>query len=520
MHGQAKGVRDNYRVNKDIYDRNAEYGEESKQQSTNSKIDTLGGVGKAVALDVKSASIQAAESSGSINDRLKWANDKNYQENRLKGLEDGGASVESLKNSDGSAKTGLDLIKAEAASRARKFAMKDSLIDDNGKELAFSTDKEGNIGKLSVDGSTKLDNSSSINNQHSEKAGKSFDAGWLGENIYKNLDGARAAEAAAFGMNPKEWVKGIAAMGHDKGVEALQGLGYNKDEAENLYNTIASPAVGIAGTVAIAEIASRVSGKGSFVGKMWDALPNPLDKTSKNSESPTSHSDDNSPNSKVNNESNHNKSFNSDVDSMPNNSESVNSKKGGWGNFIGERFNAASKAMDGSGSWKTKLALGASAMILGSVSETSAKALELADPISHIMGTSTSTDADLKLGQNSAQTLTGVTPIAPAHLQNFTTQPSGYNTYQAMQEQHQAVTASNVGTLATIVESRSGGLTLQDANTSPVSFTTSKAEGHNVMMNRRPKICTTKKKPPLTINCGSNLSLNARLRALNFSHLK
>jgi hypothetical protein len=85
---------------------------------------------------------------------------------------------------------------------------------------------------------------------------------------------------------------------------------------------------------------------------------------------------------------------------------------------------------------------------------------------------------------------------APQH-QNFTTQPSGYNTYQAMQEQHQAVTASNVGTLATIVESRSGGLILQDANTNPVSFTTSKAEGHNVMMNRRPKnLCYKKRNRP------------------------
>lgn len=34
MFGQAKGVRKNYGVNKDIYSQNAEYGEESKQQST------------------------------------------------------------------------------------------------------------------------------------------------------------------------------------------------------------------------------------------------------------------------------------------------------------------------------------------------------------------------------------------------------------------------------------------------------------------------------------------------------
>lgn len=65
MFGQAEGVRGNYKKNPNIYSQNAEYGEESKQQSTDTRIKTLDGVDKAVALDVTDAGIKAKQMSGS-----------------------------------------------------------------------------------------------------------------------------------------------------------------------------------------------------------------------------------------------------------------------------------------------------------------------------------------------------------------------------------------------------------------------------------------------------------------------
>lgn len=77
MFGQAKGVRDNYKADKDIYSQNAEYGEESKQQATNSKIKTLGGVDKAVALDVTDANVKAQQMAGNTSGLMSVVKDKN-----------------------------------------------------------------------------------------------------------------------------------------------------------------------------------------------------------------------------------------------------------------------------------------------------------------------------------------------------------------------------------------------------------------------------------------------------------
>jgi hypothetical protein len=153
MHGQAKGVRDNYRTNKDIYDRNAEYGEESKQQSTNAKIDTLGGVGKAVALDVTATSMQTAEQAGNVGRKWKNVNDAKFLENQIAGLESAGADMSEFKG-----KTGLDYLRQMGASQAMKSMMKDSIVDANGKSVSFAAGKDGHVGMASVDGQTKIAN--------------------------------------------------------------------------------------------------------------------------------------------------------------------------------------------------------------------------------------------------------------------------------------------------------------------------------------------------------------------------
>ncbi|MDF1875625.1 conjugal transfer protein TraG N-terminal domain-containing protein [Sulfurimonas sp. SAG-AH-194-I05] len=62
MHGQAKGVDANYKVNPNMYSQNAQYSEESKQQTTDAKIKAQGGkVSDAVAVDVAESSIKATQ---------------------------------------------------------------------------------------------------------------------------------------------------------------------------------------------------------------------------------------------------------------------------------------------------------------------------------------------------------------------------------------------------------------------------------------------------------------------------
>ncbi|MBW6487557.1 conjugal transfer protein TraG N-terminal domain-containing protein [Sulfurimonas sp.] len=218
--------------------------------------------------------------------------------------------------------TGQDFWNKQAELKAGSFSASNSMLFGGGHVFSGGLSQDGELsGTLSSGFSGKFDD------QIKASTGKKLDAGWKGEHLQEDLKGAAASEAAEFAMSPKEWVKGIAAKGHNKGVEALQAIGFDEKEAEELYNTIASPGVGVAGAVAIAEATSRISGRGSFVGKMWDALPNPLNKTNRNPENPTSHSNDSSPDSKVNNKSNHDKSFNSDKDSMPNKNESVKGYK-------------------------------------------------------------------------------------------------------------------------------------------------------------------------------------------------
>ncbi|MDD3443062.1 MAG: hypothetical protein PHW89_07355 [Sulfurimonas denitrificans] len=157
MLGQAKGVRANYAKNKDIYSQNAEYGEESKQQATNAKIAAQGGIAAAVTVDVKDASMKAAEQAGNVG--RKWDNihDAKFLENQIAGLESAGADMSEFKG-----KEGLDYLKQIGSSQAMKAMMKDSIVDANGKSVSFATGKDGHVGMVSVDGQTKMANGVSV----------------------------------------------------------------------------------------------------------------------------------------------------------------------------------------------------------------------------------------------------------------------------------------------------------------------------------------------------------------------
>ncbi|WP_188109525.1 hypothetical protein, partial [Sulfurimonas indica] len=59
MHGQARGVRRNYQVNPDMYDRNAAASEKAKQQSLDKSITAQGGEDKYAATQARDAALKA-----------------------------------------------------------------------------------------------------------------------------------------------------------------------------------------------------------------------------------------------------------------------------------------------------------------------------------------------------------------------------------------------------------------------------------------------------------------------------
>ncbi|MDK9693431.1 MAG: hypothetical protein OEL19_04175 [Sulfurimonas sp.] len=508
MFRQPEGVRKNYAANKAInpnmYVQNAEFGEESKEQSTNAKIATAGSIGQAVAMDVADAAIKTKQQQeglrGSVESYLQGGGQsKAVAEEMAKGILSGGMqAAEAMKNvlasagnlsfSQSSVKTGGDLstvagyhasglvdqggsltTKAKeamerkettsGAEMLRKGAFMDEenketlqafnaktinqlgrtaeerkkvaqnmqdmgflqnaddiQFDENGNAVASSitptygnqlakavgTAQGGKLGenlKAMIISDAEVKNagesvSAVKNNQYAETAGSKFDAGWEGEHIKKDIKGAAATEAATYAMDPRNIPKALAAMGHDKGVSALQGLGFSEEKAEDLYNTITSPAVGVAGTVAIAEAASRAQGKGSLVGKTYSGVKEggaklrdrifgasedePMQK-SNNRNNPE-------PDSKINDKGQQNTPPNSNKDSMPNNSKSVNSERGfsqgkttDSGIHVPDNFDLRDPdtvkpkswmgkiqdAMSGGGSFRTKLSVTAGAMALG-----------------------------------------------------------------------------------------------------------------------------------------------------------
>jgi len=66
QYGQALGIRENLNKNNAMYMENAEYGEMSKQQTTNARVNQLGGIDKAVAFDVAGATVKTAKDKGAL----------------------------------------------------------------------------------------------------------------------------------------------------------------------------------------------------------------------------------------------------------------------------------------------------------------------------------------------------------------------------------------------------------------------------------------------------------------------
>lgn len=64
--GQAVGVDKNYTTNPNIYAQNAQYSEMQKQQTTDAKISTQGGVANAVAIDALESSQKASQQKGAV----------------------------------------------------------------------------------------------------------------------------------------------------------------------------------------------------------------------------------------------------------------------------------------------------------------------------------------------------------------------------------------------------------------------------------------------------------------------
>jgi hypothetical protein len=188
--------------------------------------------------------------------------------------------------------------------QARAYLNANNMMSHN----ALAAAGEIAAGAIGKDGATVH-----VDSQDSAKGGKKFDGGVEGE-IHGDLQGAKAAEAARFAMNPKKWVEGLAAKGERAFVDTLSRMGMSEEEAQDMYRNIASPAAGIADGVAIAEVASRIAGKGSFVGNMWNALPNPFHKTDTDSPSPTNNSNQSSANSGINNNGQHNPTSDVELD--------------------------------------------------------------------------------------------------------------------------------------------------------------------------------------------------------------
>ncbi|MBA1433564.1 MAG: hypothetical protein FAF04_08255, partial [Epsilonproteobacteria bacterium] len=137
--GQAAGIKEN--VNKGVsYAQNAMYSEESKQQSTKAKIDTQGGVEKAVASDVAEATIKAKQQQagtiGSITEFLQskagGSHSSQEAEKMAKAIMEGGkGAAEFMKQAvsgagalafaQSAAKTGSDLATVEEHGGAEEF---------------------------------------------------------------------------------------------------------------------------------------------------------------------------------------------------------------------------------------------------------------------------------------------------------------------------------------------------------------------------------------------------------------
>ena len=566
----ASNLRDKYGAHLDSVDRTDGSGKklaEVVQAMDKGKLDSdatsvaegdksYAGHGGFAGLQSDAAKVKTKQLAGSITGQMQVANNIEGQQEFINKALAGAANEEQRKamlhdlqksgwtDANGKVNEGA-FIKAKAMLSAN------NMMSSNSMGIGGSV-VSGSIGGTGVESTVKVDGQDVVTQ------GKKFDAGIWGL-IEENLDGARAAERAQFAMNPKKWVEGIASKGHDAGVGALELMGFDKEEAESMYETIAAPAVGVAGATAIAEVASRIAGKGSLVGKTYtgtkDYLSGQNSKSNQQSVDTASNSNNSQTDSKVNNESQHETPPNSDKESVTENLKSDNIEKindkismvkntdnstagravldnaienqldktapdskeykalmrsknaldtgknvhvgalkeGGFTTeqlqglgiqesktpngrvvdfdttgqiakdttldrlngdlkaatlsaptptssgtvldrnpsekgFFAKRIEAASEAIHDGGSWKTKLGLAASAMVLGTASDTFAQGMQAIDLTSYLVGSDVG-GGDVKYANLSGSMFKNNNNI-PTHVQNAFSQPTGtQNTY-------------------------------------------------------------------------------------------
>jgi len=164
--GTAKSIHKNLQKNSKIYEQNADYGEESKQQSIDKKIETAGGINEAVKLDVDKSGMDTARLKGNIKSWEKLINNPQSLEKLLNELKSKGMDVSNLEG-----KTGLDFLEALSSSNALRFYGQNSIVGADGKVFNGAITSDGKIsGKITgglskvIDNSNKLDNSNVIKN--------------------------------------------------------------------------------------------------------------------------------------------------------------------------------------------------------------------------------------------------------------------------------------------------------------------------------------------------------------------
>lgn len=283
---------------------------------------------------------------------------------------------------------------------------------------------------LTKDGATAVANSGinkNINNQDSEKAGLKLDAGVAGE-LVGDIESQRLKELADMGMSPRQLVSTALGKGFNAGSEYLQEtLGVSEDTANSMME-IGAMAGGGAALVGTMELAAKAAGRKGPIHHLFksgaERGADSFDASSGHSAvGPSSDIDNDIESQSKANGSRNNpfhgtppSSYNPNIPETggPVNPTQMGSNLNGtsfyhdgeglvhagpkpspdMGSF-GGRVDAAMDAINGGGSWKTKLGLAASAMILGSQSDVFANAMDAADPMSHLMGVSIDPSSDL-----------------------------------------------------------------------------------------------------------------------------
>ena len=481
--------------------------------------------GKNMVSEIKSAALKAGKSSSDINSALNSF-----------GLTDA--------NGENPA-SGLDLVAGLAKMGAMNYSSSKAL-SFMGMTMSANIDGQGNAKVVKADGGMSVNTTNSTESGEKDTYNNNVKAlnstnplatlamARFGGNMQKAAEYARSAEGAKWAMDPRNELSLVAA---EAGHQISDATGMSAEGSAILASSLGAGGAGLLlankltkqpikfGKDGLSKLSPILDDNDNVKGyedsegnKVADKDGYATDKRGKRIESgvvgramrssangfksatdklrgindktfdDTPSSGTNNQNGKYNDSSSqHDKSFNSDANNIANKNESVKSgtqltmdfdtpdtPKG----FMAKRMEAFSEAMHGGGSWKTKLGLAASAVVLGEASATAGQLMQAADPTSFITGTEAGSGA---FGGDELKQM-----MAAKH-QGVFTQPTGFNTMQALQQdqvaQSQISSAGNLQTIASLSQARSGGFTMSDNQGQPVSFTTDKGAGHNLMMN-------------------------------------